>query len=65
MFNKRRNDERDRVVMTNEISQPAAETIVTEPEMGWVAGKLEMETTLPLTAPRISVMACVPRLTTV
>ena len=26
-------------------------------ETGWVAGKLEMETTLPLTAPLISVMA--------
>ena len=33
MFNKRRNDERDRVVMTNEISQPAAEPIVAEPEI--------------------------------
>jgi hypothetical protein len=39
--------------------------IVMEPEMGWVAGKFEIETTLPLTAPLISVMACVPRLTTV
>jgi len=26
-------------------------------ETGWVAGKLEMDTTLPLTALRISVMA--------
>jgi hypothetical protein len=39
--------------------------MVTEPEMGWEAGKFEIETTLPLTALRISVMACVPRLTTV
>jgi hypothetical protein len=39
--------------------------MVTVPEMGWVAGKLEMETTLPLTALRMSVIACVPRLTTV
>ena len=33
MFNKRRNDERDKVVMTNEISQPAAEPVLAEPEI--------------------------------
>ena len=38
---------------------------VTVPEMGCVAGKLDIDTTLPLTALRTSVMACVPRLTTV
>jgi hypothetical protein len=39
---------------------------VTAPKVvDWDAGKLEIETTLPLTALCISVMACVPRLTTV
>ena len=33
MFNKRRNDERDRVAMTNEISQPVAEPVLPEPEI--------------------------------
>ncbi len=33
MFNKRRNDERDKVAMTNEISQPVAEPVLPEPEI--------------------------------
>jgi cytoskeletal protein CcmA (bactofilin family) len=33
VFNKRRNDERDKVAMTNEISQPVAEPVVAEPEI--------------------------------
>ncbi len=33
MFNKRRNDERDKVAMTNEISQPVAEPVAAEPEI--------------------------------
>jgi cytoskeletal protein CcmA (bactofilin family) len=33
VFNKRRNDERDKVAMTNEISQPAAEPVLAEPEV--------------------------------
>jgi hypothetical protein len=37
---------------------------VTVPAMVWLAGKLEMETTLPLTAEAILAMAFAPRLTT-
>jgi cytoskeletal protein CcmA (bactofilin family) len=33
VFNKRRNDERDKVAMTNEISQPVAEPVAAEPEI--------------------------------
>jgi len=38
---------------------------VTVPEMGWLAGKLETETTLPLTALVILAIAVEPRDTTV